>query len=608
MQVPYQVLPDLQLAFREFDKEQPLFADTETCGFYQKVRLVQLYQLGMPNVVMVEWPDELLLATLLGQFNTIWHNSHYDITTIQQQTSTRWIPEKFEDTFLLARLHFFNKEKFSLDETFQYVLGYCPYTKQGLDKKKLQKGNWNVPVLSSDQKVYAATDVYFMPQLWDAVKHCIEDFSYKLDMLTLRYCLDFQWNGMPVNKAALYARYEQNQKEIEEINLPVNANSWKQVRAWLNVDQSDGLFLASMALEGGPDSRKAADIIRTRKLVKQNSFLDKWDTIDGRIFGKFSPSARSGRLTSKDQNLQQLVRELKIIFEAPKGRAFWYADYAQVELRSICAITACKAMEALFRDGTDLHTFTSDMLFGTFEQMLATDCDIALARLEENEELSEECIERIKVGVTVKRKKNRQLTKTYNFSLLYGGGIAMLISILIMTAKLLISEQQATKDRRRWRNLWKEVYAWQERGISMWKKGKVGSTPLGRKYKAKMMTDQLNIENQGACAEVFKLATHYMVPKIKVYNNVANTDFIVINVIHDSFIIEGPNKPEHYEPISDIIATSMQEAWFEMSQLFKIKDLPMPVNVKVGTNWGDIENDDKPDLYSYDLEGMALCK
>lgn len=591
MQVPYQVYPDLQLAFKELDKSAPVFADTETCGFYQKVRLIQIYQAHLDNVILVEWPNELLLATLLNKFNTIWHNSHYDITTIQQQTDTRWIPKRFNDTFLLSRLHFYAKEKFSLDETFQYVLGYCPYTKQNLDKKVLQKSNWEVMKLSQDQLLYAATDVYFMPALWEAVKGSVDDFSYKLDMLTLRYCLDFQWNGVPVSKDKLYTRYEKNQEELEELNMPINVNSWQQVRKYLNSTESDGLALAKMALAGDD---KAANVRRARKLIKQNSFLDKFDTIDGRIFGKFLPSARSGRLTSKDQNLQQIPRELKGVFETIDGRAFWYADYAQVELRSICAITACKAMEQLFRDGTDLHTFTSDMLFGTFDEMMA--------------QVTAEEIEGMKHGVLLQRKKNRQLTKTYNFSLLYGGGIGMLISILIMTANILIDERQASKDRRRWRNLWKEVYAWQERGIAMWKKGKPGSTALGRKYKAKMMTDQLNIENQGTCAEVFKLAMHYLIPKLKAYNEVAGTDFMVDNVIHDSFIIEGPNELEHYEPVSVMIAESMQDAWFEMSNLLKIKDLPMPVNVKVGTNWGDIENDELPDLYEYNLEGMALCK
>jgi DNA polymerase-1 len=304
-----------------------------------------------------------------------------------------------------------------------------------------------------------------------------------------------------------------------------------------------------------------------RKLLKQNSFLDKFDTIEGRIYGKFLPFARSGRLISKDQNLQQLPRKLKKAFQAAPGRALWYADYAQIELRSICAITTCRAMEKLFREGVDVHGYTAEMLFGK---------DWTDAQ--------------------------RQLTKTYNFNYLYGGGVDVMRGILIQTADMLLPRDQAIRDRRRWQNLWREIFAWQEQGISRWKKGRTGTTPLGRKYKAKMMTDYLNIENQGCAADVFKLALHYLMPKLKEFDNV-----FICNVIHDSFIIEGPNDPSYYEPVSIVIAEAMQTAWFEVSKSLKIKDLPMPVDVKVGLNWGLIEDKKTPNLYDYKLEGMALC-
>lgn len=37
----------------------------------------------------------------------------------------------------------------------------------------------------------------------------------------------------------------------------------------------------------------------------------------------------------------------------------------------------------------------------------------------------------------------------------------------------------------------------------------------------------------------------------------------------------------------------MQESWSEMSKNCKIVDLPMPVKVDVGYNWGDIENENR---------------
>jgi len=559
----------LQEAEVLLNEGEVLFSDTETCGFYQKIRLLQAYQPHLEHVLLIDWPNEYAITAFLDKYTTAWHNSHYDITTVQQQTGTRWIPNKFEDTFLLSRLAFPDKEKFSLDETMQYVLGFDPYARQLLDKKKLQKSKWDSNFLTEDQLLYAATDVYYMPQVWEAVKSKLEEFSYKLDMLTLKYCLDFQWNGMPTTEDGLYNKHKENLQVIEEANVPVNVNSWQQVRSYLNATESDDLALATMAMDGND---KAANVRKVRKLKKQNSFIEKFETSDNRIYGKFLPSARSGRLTSKDQNLQQLPRALKGMFQAPPGRVLIYADYAQLELRTICAIVNCTVMAELFREGADLHAHTAEMVFGKNWT-----------------------------------KADRQLSKTYNFLLLYGGGITMLLGIL-MKQDILISEQQATRDRRKWRLLWKEIYGWQQEGIAKWTKGKLNYTPLGRYYKAKMMTDFLSIENQGAGAEVAKLALHYFYPRMIAYNEEHGTDFILCNFIHDSFITEGPDDPVHYKAMAKIKAEAMQEAWFEMSKLFKITDLPMPVDVAVGTNWGDIENDDVDNIWNYQLEGMALCK
>lgn len=569
MKTPFKIYTLLSDAVYMLDPGVPLFLDTETCGFYGKVRLLQMYQPHLDHVILVEWPSIYELITMLSKFHNVYHNSHYDVTTFQEQSETRWTPKNLDDTFLLARLAFPAKEKFDLESVMSYVLGYDPYDRQGLDKKKLQKSKWDAHVLTEDQLLYAATDVFYMPQVWNVVVEYLDDPSYKLDMLTLRYCLDFQWNGMPVDNERLFKLYEENQAKIDEYAVPINVNSWQQVRPYIESEESDDLALAKLTLQG---NKKAEAVRAVRKLRKQNSFLDKFDTMDGRIYGKFKPSARSGRLTSNDQNLQQLPRATKGVFgyQPDAGRVLIYADYAQLELRTICAITKCANMERLFRDGEDLHGFTAAMIFG--------------------EDWT---------------KDQRQLSKTYNFNFLYGGGINVLIGILIKTAGVLLNEQQANRDRKRWRNLWREIFAWQERGIRNFQGGRMGSTPMGRKYKAKMMTDQLNIENQGAGAEVAKLALHYLWPTLEKFKK---CDAYLVNFIHDSFIIDCPNDKAIYEPLAQQLACAMNEAWFEISKLLGIKDLPMPVNVKVGYNWGDIEDDDKEDLWSFDLDGMTMLE
>ncbi|AWD90271.1 DNA polymerase [Dickeya phage Amaethon] len=630
MNTPY-AIETLDNILSQLDVTQPVAFDLETCGFYGKIRLAQFYQKGWPTVLIAEWPEPMSLFVLANKVETLVHNAHYENTTLQQQTGSRMILEKMQDTFLLARLHYPAKESFSLDDVMTYVLGFDPYNKQSLDKSELQKSDWSKPKLSEEQYLYAATDVYYMPQVWEAVKAQVNNFNYTLDMLTLRYCLDFQWNGMPVDKGRLFKAWERAEAEAMDKDCLVNANSPKQCKEWLGIDKTGDLELAFIALDETqtqdrywqnkklPLNKAAAAIRKVRKAKKQLSFLAKFeDTMDelGNIYGKFKPSARSGRLTSDDQNLQQLPRALKDVFgvEENGDEVIIYSDYAQIELRHICALVACKNMERLFREGIDLHTYTTDMIFGDFDSiidpMIKDAIDVAVKR--RGDTLLKAEYDRIVEGVTKQAKaiykRYRQISKTCNFNFLYGGGIQVFIGILVKTSDILLSEVQANKARAKWRNLWREIYAWQERGISAWQKGRLGATPLGRKYSAKMMTDQLNIENQGGSADVNKLAMHYLSAKLKDYNKEHGTNYRIANNIHDSYILRGENQPEHYKAVAELMAKEMQRAWFECSKILKIKDLPMPVNVAVGWNWGDIENDDIANVYDYTLDGMAMFK
>lgn len=560
------------------DTTKPVFLDTETKGLYGEIRLLQVFQEGWEQVLIVDSPNHLTVVGYLAKVHSIWHNAHYDLTT----TAARFAPKQFDDTFLLSRLAQPQFEKYSLDEVMKRTHGFDPYEQAGLDKKVLQKSDWSKPTLTSDQLLYAAIDVYYMPEVWEGVKHKVDDPSYVLDKSTLVSCLDFQWNGMPVQADRIQEEHRNCIQALRKIPwlsndrtysyengrdtivMPANPNSYVQVRKLLNVDKSDKQFLSKLAVMHG--DQEARNILDARMYMKRLSFLAKYDK--PRIYGKFKPSARSGRLTSDDENLQQIPRALKKVFGTSEDRVLIYSDYAQLELRTICAIIGVKVMEQLFREDKDLHGYVANILFG--------------------EDYS---------------KNDRQVTKTYNFNLLYGGSVGMVLSILI-TYGMHIEHRLATRHETKWLNLFSELNKWQQECISKWRKGKLNATPLGRQYKAKLMTDFMNIMNQGAGAEVSKLALHYFRPKLKAYNEEHNTEFMLVNFIHDSFITEGPNDPVHYEAIAKLKAECMQEAWFEMSKLFKIKDLPMPVDVSVGHNWGDLEEGENV-LWSYKLEGMA---
>ena len=561
MSVPYREVELKELVF----KDEPLAFDIETIGLYGKIRLAQFYQADWPEVLLVNNPNPFELAAVIAKQHLIIQNASYEISCIQAAINGFYEPDNYDDTFYLARLKYYTKPSFALDDIMDYVLGYDPYVAEGIDKAVMQKSNWNIPVLTEQQKTYAALDVWKLLDVWEATKEHIEDTSYKLDMLAISYAVKFQTVGMPVLGDVVQDTYAKNLVTIAELAVPINVNSWKQVRPYIGHNESDALALATLAIGG---NERADAVNKTRKLLKQNSFLAKFDVPEGRIYGKFLPSARSGRFTCKDQNLQQLPRLTKHCFgyDTDDGRVLVYADYAQLEMRCIAAITGDQAMERLLRAQEDLHDYTAVSLFG--------------------KEFT---------------KEQRDIAKTANFNLLYGGGANMLRGILIQKAGIMLSEEECAAIKRKWRNLYVTVAKWQDRGIADQRRGLSWQTPFGRRYTAKLMTDQLNIINQGFGSEVAKLAMHYMEPKIE-------GDVGMANFVHDAFIYDCPNEPEIYERVAETVADSMQKAWFETCRTgidLKVRDLPMPVAVFVGYNWGRIEKDY---LYKLTLEGMKHCE
>lgn len=570
MRIPYKKVSYAE-ALAVIDSKAKLYADTETIGLYGTIRLLQLMQKDWPEVLVIERPQPFQVMELVNNNDVVWQNAHYDLTTVQTQLGgLAWVPDRITDTLLLGRLALPHLLSHSLDDLLFAVLKRDPYA--GFNKKQMQASDWS-GTLTEQQLQYAVTDVYYMPELYEAVSVAESMPNYQLDIYTLRYCLDFQWNGMPVDPERLEDLARKQHEIIEAIALPINCNSWQQVRPYIGSEESDDLALAKLALAG---NERADAVRKTRKAKKLLSFLAKFDT--DVILGKFKPAAKSGRLTSSDQNLQQLPRKSKCVFGVGEDEVMIFADYAQLELRTACSITNCVSMAALFRDGVDLHAATRDMIFGDADALLAKNPDGDIKKLQ---------------------KLYRQVTKTANFNLLYGGGVGMFIDILIKQADILLAMDEASMVKRKWLNLWTEINRWQQKRIGEFNQGKLGCTPLGRKYRAERLTDHMNIENQGAGAEVAKLALHYL---HKLGFKALFPEFRIRNFIHDSFIITGPADPVKYKACAEFLAKCMQRAWFEMSKCFVIKDLPMPVEVKVGRNWGDIEADDIPNIFDYDLE------
>jgi len=538
--------------------------DLETDGFYGPICLAQFYQADWSEVLIVAEPEIFELAGLLSKHKILAHNTSYEISTIQCQMGAyldsspmKWLPKAWEDTLLLSKLKWFDKDRYSLDYCYTYMLGYDPYVAQGLDKKVMQKTNW-AGQISKSMLEYAATDVFYLLELYETCSEQLDSDSYKLDKVATTCAFSFQTNGLAIDEDRINQLINENDKEVARLAVPVNVNSWKQVRPYIEENESDGLALATFALEGND---RAKNVQAARKLLKQNSFLNKFlnEAIDGRIYGKFTFTTKSGRGNCSKQNLQQLPRKTKGCFVATEGNVLVMSDYAQLELRYGCAYTGEPAMEARFKNGEDLHQYTADMM----------------------------CVP-------------RQQAKTCNFNLLYGGSANMLQSIFIKECDMLLPIQQVRAMKKKWHNLWRILTQWQDETTSAWRNGLPQQTLLGRQFKSKLYTDAMNLPIQGGAAEIAKLAMHKMFKKLHEYPELEK-EVKFVNFIHDSFMWECPSKKEHYELLSEITATAMKEAWEELAAYTKIPDLPMPVEILVGKNWGDLDKGIETPTYKLEV-------
>jgi DNA polymerase-1 len=92
----------------------------------------------------------------------------------------------------------------------------------------------------------------------------------------------------------------------------------------------------------------------------------------GRIHSSFNQTiAATGRLSSTNPNLQNIPirdengREIRKAFIASDNEhTFLSADYSQIELRIMAAVSGDKVMTEAFRNGEDIHAATASKIFG----------------------------------------------------------------------------------------------------------------------------------------------------------------------------------------------------------------------------------------------------
>lgn len=519
-----------------------LFIDTETTGLYphrDRVTLFQYMWEGDKTATLIQKPNYSDIHALLDSADRIiGHNLSFDFGMLG------YIPKhykKFDDTLYLSRICDFKEREHSLDAVVKRTFGYDLY--RNLDKKKLQRTDWSQDELTEEQIKYASLDVEVLPTIYARFQYAIDNPIYKFDKRSIIAGLRVQAHGLPVLHDEVRDEAHNVKSELERVLalLPFNPNSPKQVTSHFGISSSGDRVMAGLEADGD----NLAKLTRTaRGQAKYHNFLSKLNE-NVRYRGTLQPAARSGRFTSSKENIQNLPRDTKKFIGVDPGRVIISADFAQLELRTIAAITGDKTMVELFINGEDLHNFAAKELFGP---------DFT--------------------------KEQRQIAKVFNFSTLYGAGAGTIGLILLTQTGIKLPEDEINRLKRKWLNTFSGIAQWQRQGSTRHEMGIAHRTPHGRRYVSERFTDHLSIENQGAGAEVARIALHYIDDNLPVSCK-------LINFIHDSYAAECENAPALYKEAAKVIHEGMVYAWERAP--FDKHGIPMPVEVGVAHNLKDAD-------------------
>ena len=301
-----------------------------------------------------------------------------------------------------------------------------------------------------------------------------------------------------------------------------------------------------------------SDILDWRSLKKlQNTYVDALpkdiNPKSGRVHTIYNQAvAATGRLSSNNPNLQnipirtargQQVR--KAFVPRDNQHVLVAADYSQIELRIIAALSKDEGMVTAFLNNEDIHQATAAKVFNV--------------PLEE---------------VTRTQRGN---AKTVNFGIIYGVsafGLSQQTDLNRTEAKELIDTYYATYPKLR-NYIHEQVDFARDNGYV--------TTVLGRRRYLKDINSQnavvrgaaernaVNAPIQGSAADIIKLAMIVIQSKLESENWKAK----MLLQVHDELVFDVPK--EEVEALQKMVKNEMENA-------FSL-DVPLVVDMGIGTNW-----------------------
>ena len=303
-------------------------------------------------------------------------------------------------------------------------------------------------------------------------------------------------------------------------------------------------------------------VLEYRQLAKlKSTYVDALPQLvapeTGRVHTSFNQTVTAtGRLSSSEPNLQNIPirteegRQIRRAFvPAGRGRVFLAADYSQIELRMLAHFSADPALVRAFAEDRDIHTFVASQVYGVMEELVTPEM--------------------------------RQAAKVVNFSLIYGKtayGLSRDLSISVGEAARFIDDYFAR---------YKGVRAFTADVLERARHDGYVTTILGRRRYIegidKMDPKRFNFPErtaintviQGSAADLIKVAMNRIWRRIRREQRPSR----LLIQIHDELLFETPD--------ADV---DREREWIaqEMTGAMDL-EVPLKVNVAVGTNWMEAE-------------------
>lgn len=509
----------------------------------------------------------------------IGQNLKYDIKVLAKYNIE--IKGKLFDTMIAHYL--INPDmRHNMDILAETYLNYTPQPISELigKKGKNQKSMREVPV--EDQTEYGVEDAditlqlkkFFEQELKEAETRKLFD---EIEIPLVRVLAAMELEGIKLDENFLKSLSDALDSDIKELEQNIYKEAGEEFKI-SSPKQLGVILFEKMELVKKPKKTKTGqystsedvlsvlvkehkiveDVLMYRALVKlQNTYVDSLPNqvqkATGRIHTDYVQTiAATGRLSSNNPNLQNIPirtergRQVRKAFvPRDENHILLAADYSQIELRIIAALSEEDNMIKAFKEGKDIHASTAAQVFN--------------------------------VNIDEVTREQRSNAKTVNFGIIYG------VSAFGLSNQTDLSRAEAKELIDTYYKTYPKLTGYIADQVAFARENGYVQTILGRRRYLKDINSQnavvrgaaernaVNAPIQGSAADIIKLAM------INIYRKLSEGKFKtkMLLQVHDELVFDAHK--DEVEKVKKMIQ-------FEMENAYKL-EVPLDVELGEGNNW-----------------------